>query len=172
MTKEQMSKLLAVLAAAYPRFEPDEFTLAIWYEMLGDLEYSVTSLAVKQCLLQSTFPPSISEIRKAAVKIMYPAKRTAAEAWEEVNRALDKFGYYRQQEAMDSLSPLPARVVRMIGFGKMCLSENLGVERGQFCRMYDEMESQAGEEILLPDKMRAQIAAVASRLALPKGGQP
>lgn len=166
MTKTETSKLLAVLAAAYPRFEPDELTLTVWHEMLGDLDYPIASLAVKACMLQNTFPPSISEVRKAAVKLMHPEKLSASEAWEKVNAALDKHGIYGQVEAMESLPPLVARVVRAIGFGKMCLSENLGVERGQYMRMYDEMSGKQDTEMLIPGRMRVQIAAVAGRLQI------
>lgn len=169
MNKTEVGKLLSVLSAAYPRFEPDELTLTVWHEMLGDLEYPIASLAVKTCMLQNTFPPSISEVRKAAVKLMHPQKQSASEAWEIVNRALDKHGYYGQVEAMESLPPLVARVVRVIGFSKMCLSENLGVERGQFMRLYDEMSRGQDEEYLLPEKMKAQIAQI-GRLRLPEGG--
>ncbi len=170
MNKEQTSKLLAVLAAAFPRFEPDDLTLTVWHEMLGDLDYPVASLAVKQCMLQNTFAPSISEVRKAAIKLMNPDKLSASEAWEQVNRALDKHGMYGQVEAMESLTPLVARVVRAIGFSKMCLSENISVERGQFMRLYDEMAGKQEAEWLMPEKMRAQIAQVVGRLALKDGG--
>lgn len=161
MDKLESGKIVAVLAAAYPRFVADESTHAVWHEMLSDLDYSVVSLAVKQCILQNTFPPAISEVRKAAVRIMFPQRSTAAEAWEVVNRALDKYGYYQPSEGMASLSPLAARGVRAIGWTSMCLSQNLSVERGQFIRIYDEMRERQEAEQLLPESMKAQIAAVA-----------
>ncbi len=170
MNKEQTSKLLAVLAAAFPRFEPDDLTLTVWHEMLGDLEYPIASLAVKACMLQNTFAPSISEVRKAAIKLMNPDKLSASEAWEFVNKMLDKHGYYQAVEAMESMTPLVARVVRAIGYSKMCLSENISVERGQFMRLYDEMAGKQEAEWLMPEKMRVQIAQVAGRLALKDDG--
>lgn len=166
MTPHETSRLLAILAAAFPRFEPDELKMQVWHEMLGDLDYSVAQLAAKKCMISNTFAPSIAEVRKAAMQIMYPQRKTAAEAWEEVNRAVDRFGYYQQQEALESLSPEVARAVRAIGFEKICLTENMGVERGQFIKIYEQMEGKQKEEQLLPDKMRAQIAGVAQRLAL------
>lgn len=165
MNREETSKILAVLSAAFPRFEPDELTLQVWHEMLGDLEYPIAQLAAKKCMIQNTFPPSIAEVRKAAVQIMYPQRKAPAEAWEDVNRAVDRFGYYRQKEAMESLSPEVARAVRAIGFEKICLTENMGVERGQFMKIYEQLAGREEEELLLPEKMRAQIAAVAGRLS-------
>jgi hypothetical protein len=169
MDKLESGKIMAALAAAYPRFVADESTHVVWHEMLSDLDYYVVSLAVKQCILQNTFPPAISEVRKAAVRIMYPQRSTAAEAWEDVNRALDKYGYYRPSEGMASLSPLAARAVRAIGWTRMCLSQNLSVERGQFMRIYDEMRERQDAEQLLPEAMKAQIAAVVAKPALKEG---
>lgn len=168
MTKNETSKILAVLAAAFPRFEPDKLMLDVWHEMLGDLEYTVMQLAAKKCMINSVFPPSIAEVRREAVKIINPQRKTAAEAWEEVNKVVDKFGYYRQVEAMESLSPVVARAVKSIGFEKICLTENMGVERGQFIKIYEQMDGRDYEEILLPDSMRLQIAGIASRLSLPE----
>jgi len=131
MDKLQSSMIIAILAAAYPHFMPDESTHAIWHEMLGDIEYPVVSLAVKQCLLQNAFPPSISEVRRTAVRIMHPQEKTAAEAWEEINNALGRFGYYQAAEGMASLSSLTARAARAIGWTRMCLSQNLSAGKKQ-----------------------------------------
>lgn len=168
MTKEEMGKIIAVLAAAYPRFEPDELTLNVWFDLLGDLDYVVLQLSVKTCMINNTFPPSIAEVRKAAIRIISPDRKSVAEAWEEVNMALDRFGYYRQVEAIESLSPASARAVRAIGFNNLCLTKNVGVERGQFMKIYEQLGNREQEDILLPDKMRAQIAYVAGRLCLPE----
>lgn len=138
--------------------------------MLGDLDYEIVQIAAKKHILSSAFPPSIAEIRQKAVEIMRPYRPGAAGAWESVNRALDKHGYYQAAEGMASLSPLAARVVRMIGWTRMCLSQNLGVERGQFMRIYDEMRERQEAEQLLPEALKAQISALADKPTLKEGG--
>lgn len=164
MTKGEIAKLLAVLAASYPRFEVDDLKVQVWHEMLGDLDYSVASLAVKKAVLLNTFPPAISEVREAAAEIMNPERITGPEAWGEVTRAIRKYGYYRQQEALASLSPITARVVRYMGWREICVSEEpLGVIRGQFLKMYEQVATREKEEQLLPPAMRDMITQLSEK---------
>ena len=70
MTKGEVAKLLAVLAAAYPKFEVNDVKVQVWYEMLGDLEYSVVNIATKKLIMQNTFPPAIAEVVKLPLKYL------------------------------------------------------------------------------------------------------
>ena len=168
MTKGETAKLLAVLAAAFPRFEVDDLKVQVWHEMIGDLDYGIASLAIKKLILESTFPPSIAEVRKAAVEIQAPEQTTGAQAWGEVIKAIRNFGHYREEEALASLSPLTAQVVRCMGWREICMSqESTGVLRGQFLRMYDQIVARKQKEQLLPSVMREQLA----NLRLIEGGR-
>jgi hypothetical protein len=167
MTKGETAKLLAVLAAAFPRFEVDDLKVQVWHEMLGDLDYSVASLAIKKLILESTFPPSIAEVRKAAVEIQNPEQTTGAQAWGEVIKAIRIYGHYREEEALASLSPMTAQVVRCMGWRDICLNSEPGVIRGQFLRMYDQIVTRKRKERLLPSGMRKQLM----NLGLIEGGE-
>jgi len=57
MTKAEIAKILAVLAASYPKFEVDDLKVQVWYEMLGDLDYATANMAVKKLILENTFAP-------------------------------------------------------------------------------------------------------------------
>ena len=167
MTKGETAKLLAVLAAAFPRFEVDDLKVQVWHEMLGDLDYSLASLAIKKLILESTFPPSIAEVRKAAVEIQTPEQTTGAQSWGEVITAIRNFGHYREEEALASLSPVTAQVVRYMGWREICLNSEPGVARGQFLRMYDQIVTRKRKERLLPSGMRKQLM----NLRLIEGGE-
>ena len=110
MTKGETAKLLAVLAAAFPRFEVDDLKVQVWHEMLGDLDYSLASLAIKKLILESTFAPAIAEVRKAVAEILNPEGMTAAEAWGEVERAIRIYGCYRETEALERCRPASQRL--------------------------------------------------------------
>lgn len=166
MTKIETAKLLAVLAAAFPRFEVDDLKVQVWHEMLGDLDYSLANLAIKKLILESTFPPSIAEVRKAAMEILNPDVMTAAEAWGEVERAVRTYGYYQETKALASLSPRTAKVVRQIGWREICLNEDPGVVRGQFLKMYQQVQERDRREMLLPAGLRNQIQILAERMDL------
>jgi len=172
MTKGEVAKLLAVLAASYPKFEVDDLKVHVWHEMLGDLDYAAASMAVKKLIMQNTFPPAIAEVRKAAIEISSPRVLTAAEAWGEVVNAVRNYGYYRGEEALASLSPTTAQVVRYIGWREICWNEEPEILRAHFLRMYDQIIAREQEKQLLPSAMQAEIKKFAKKynISLIEGG--
>jgi hypothetical protein len=172
MTKGEVAKLLVVLAASYPKFEVDDVKVQVWHEMLGDLDYAVASMAVKKIIMQNTFPPAIAEVRKAAIEISSPRGLTAAEAWGEVIRAIRDYGYYREKEAMTSMSPITAQVVRYLGWREICLSEEPEILRAHFLKMYDQVAAREQEKQLLSPTMQTEIKKLAKKydIRLIEGG--
>lgn len=151
MTKKEIARLLAVISAAFPRFEANEFKAGVWLELLGDLDYGVAQAAVKKCMLENVYAPSVAEIRRAAAELMFPDRKTGAEAWGEVEKAMRHHGYYGEREALESMSPLTAEVVRYFGWREICLSEAGGVVRGQFLKMYEQVFQREVRSALLPE---------------------
>ena len=172
MTKGEVAKLLAVLAASYPKFEVDDLKVQVWYEMLGDLDYDVANIAIKKIIMLNTFPPAIAEVRKAAIEISSPRGLTAAEAWGEVIRAIRDYGYYREKEAMASMSPITAQVVRYLGWREICLSEEPEILRAHFLKMYDQVAAREQKKQLLSPTMQTEIKKIAKKydLRLIEGG--
>jgi len=164
MTKGEIAKILAVLAAAYPKFEVDDVKVQVWYEMLGDLEYSIVNIAIKKLIMQNTFPPSIAEVRKAVTELMNPEQVTSSEAWGEVTRAIRNYGYYCEEEALASMSPITAQLVRYMGWREICMSEDIGVIRGQFLKMYQQVRERDRREMLLPADLRQGIQRLAGMM--------
>ncbi len=174
MTKGEVAKLLAVLAASYPKFEVDDLKVHVWHEMLRDLDYSIASMAIKKLIMQNTFPPAIAEVRKAAAVLTDPEQVTGSEAWGEVIRAMRNYGYYREEEALASMSPTTARVVRYMGWREICLSEEPpGVLRGQFLKMYEQVAGLEQQQRLLPPDLQDEIKQLATKkgLQLLEGGK-
>lgn len=172
MTKGEVAKLLVVLAASYPKFEVDDLKVQVWYEMLGDLDYDVANIAIKKIIMLNTFPPAIAEVRKAAIEISSPRGLTAAEAWGEVIRAIRDYGYYREKEAMASMSPITAQVVRYLGWREICLSEEPEILRAHFLKMYDQVAAREQKKQLLSPTMQTEIKKIAKKydLRLIEGG--
>lgn len=163
MNQKETAKLLAVLAAAYTKFEVDETKMRVWHEMLGDMDYEVVSVAAKKCILEKTFAPSIAEIRQEVVKIMNPNRLSGAEAWGEVEYTMKKYGATASVDGTsykDVLSPLVLRTVRYMGWRDMCMSDNINVVRGQFLKLYEQLYSQETEELLLPENIRVALQKI------------
>lgn len=150
MSPTETAKILAVLAAAYPRFEVNQTTHAVWSDMLGDLAYADVNLAVRRHVSTSTWPPSIAEIRKATV----PEGLSAAEAWGLLIGAIRRYGYYREDEAMDVLPAEVAHVARLVGWRDLNMSTEPDVIRGQFLRMFGQVSERERREALLPAQLR------------------
>lgn len=172
MTKGEVAKLLVVLAASYPKFEVDDLKVQVWHEMLGDLSYDVANIAIKKIIMLNTFPPAIAEVRKAAIEISSPRGLTAAEAWGEVVKAVRNYGYYREKEAMASMPPITAQVVRYMGWREICLSEEPEILRAHFLKMYDQVAAREQEKQLLSPTMQAEIKKIAKKydIRLIEGG--
>ena len=165
MVKIEVCKLLAVIAAVYPRFEVDEFKQNVWLEMLQDVPYELAQVCVKKLILESHYPPAIADIRKQVAEISTPKseKLDGATAWGEVTKAIGWYGSYGTEEALASMSP---RIVRMIGWREICMSEELGVIRGQFLKMYEQVSAKERQELLLPESLKSQINALGARMEL------
>lgn len=166
MTKTDTVKLLAVISAAFPSIQVTEATVALWHELLGDMDLNLALTAAKKLILESPYPPTIADIRKRAVEIMTPPEDQvdAAGAWGEVMKALRFYGYYRETEALESMSPRVAKVVKYIGWREICLSEEPGVIRGQFLKMYAQVTEREQKEQLLPASLKETIQKLANEM--------
>ena len=169
MKPSETAKLLAVISAAYPeKFRVDDMKVQLWHSLLKDLSYEVCNIAVQKHILESPFVPAISDIRKAAVSIMTPEeeKMDAGAAWGEIMKAIKTYGIYRPEEAFQNLSPRTAKVAQYMGWQEICMSENMGVLRGQFMRIFDSMAVREDADKLLPATMQAQIRQIGHDMGL------
>lgn len=157
MSPTETARILAVIAAAYPRFEVNEITHSVWSEMLGDLEYVVVNDAVRRHICTSRFAPTIAEIREQATGD--PDALTAAEAWGELMSAVKRHGYYHETEALNSLPYPVARIAGMIGWREINLCTEVDVLRGQFLRMYQQVAERMAREDRLPAQLRSSGTA-------------
>ena len=166
-------KLLTVINAAFPNMKISEATVSVWYELLGDLDFRVAQTAVKKILLESPYPPTIADIRKSAVDVSVPRKLSGAEAWGKVINAIHGYGSYGQEKALAALDATTAKVVRYMGWRELCTSEEPGVIRGQFLKMYQQVQKREEEDELLPAALKDDIAQICGNhdLRLIEGGK-
>ena len=130
-------------------------TVAIYEEMLIDLECEIAKNAVKRILDSSTFLPSIAEIRKAATDLKLGAVRAGGEAWGDVVNAIRFVGAYGVPKFSD---PIVAECVECLNWRALCLGENEISDRSQFVKLYDTLAARA----------RADDVAGSDALRLPK----
>jgi hypothetical protein len=168
MLKSELIKIMTALSEVYPKFIANEIKTNIFYDLLKDLDYPLLQTAVKKHMLLSEFPPTIAELRKLATEIKNPVMQvTAADAWGEVTKAIRYFGWYRGEEAMASMSEGTRKIAQYIGWQNICEAENLDVLRGQFFKMYGQVETREKTEALLPETLKADIKALTDKIGKP-----
>lgn len=165
MKKSDTIKILGMLAAAYPNMkEINEIQVEIWHECLKDIDKDAALVAIKKNILESPYPPTIADIRKQVVEVSTPKQLDASEAWGEVMQAIKSYGYYREKEAMESMSPVAARTAKYMGWQEICHSEKPDVIRGQFLKMYGTVVEREYQERLLPQELKGEMKALTEKL--------
>jgi hypothetical protein len=129
--------------------------------------------AVMRHLCVSRFAPTIAEIREAAMANRQGEGPSGAEAWGELMQAVHRHGYYHPEEGLAGLSPRARSVAEMIGWSEINLCEELGVMRGQFLRMYEQVRMREYRQAMLPPQLRDVIqATIGSGESEPTGLDP
>ena len=98
--------------------------------------------------------PSIAEIKSELSEITMPMLQLdAGEEWEKVVKAIRHFGIYRANEAVATLHPVTAKVVKRLGgFGKMCISTSGDWDRQNFLKMFDAYQAREKEIYSMNDR--------------------
>lgn len=156
MTHSEFETIALAIKAAYPNSNvlPDKYAMKTWYRALADLDYQVVENAVWEHISTSVFPPSIAEIRGKCADRLIPIIDDWGEAWEEVLKAIRRFGSYREDEAVASMSKLTATAVRRLGFLNLCQSDNPVADRANFRMIYEGMAKAEKQLTQLPDFVR------------------
>lgn len=164
MNLKEALKLVGWATANFPQLQERNMrpTAELWARMLADVSYATAEKALIKVLATARYFPAVAEIREAVADLTIGRPMTALEAWGLVCHAIQQHGSYREQEALDSLPPDVAAVVRRFGWKELCLSEEPGVIRGQFRRAWEEQSARWKEEAALPPQLAELI-----RKALP-----
>jgi len=158
MTDQEFETVALALKAAYPNSNvlPDKYAMKTWYRALVDLDYCVVENAVWEHISTCPFPPSIAEIREKCTARLSPMMTDWGEAWEEVQSAIRKYGSYREEDALASMTRMTAIAVRRMGFQNLCRSENPVTDRAHFQRMYEGMVKEEKRQTQLPEFVRSE----------------
>lgn len=156
MTEVEFQKIILAIRTAYPTsgFHLDKHGLDTWRAALTDLDYRVAENALWEHIHTSAWPPKIAEIREKCANRMHPMLTDWGEAWEEVQQAIRKYGSYREEEAVKSLSQMTAAAVRRMGFRNLCMSENQVADRAHFQRIYENLVQQEKRQAQLPESVK------------------
>lgn len=159
MTNEQAQDVVTLLLAAFPNdLTPHqvEDTSRVYRIMLRDLDYQRAQVAVRRVLATAKRLPKIAEIREAMLEVGVGGKRSGAEAWGDVLKAVSKYGVHRDPTFAD---PLVAAAVEAVGWRAICNAPEIDPSpRAKFADAYNRMAAGARKESqIAPGATPAQL---------------
>ncbi len=168
---ETITRVLAVASAAYPNFDLKPETVRVYLKLLADLPDELLEEASLAHIAQSTFFPTIAELRTAACEILdrrHPVP-TGLEAWSEVEEQIRRIGYTGHPEFHHQLI---GRLVDSMGWRNLCHSENLVADRAHFLTAYEQIRTRELNPMRLPALEAYHPAEILNEsLSQPDGGK-
>lgn len=163
MCREEVVKILMIVANSYPNFRPDNMstTADVWTTLLDGYEYKDIQASLMTYIASSNsgFAPSVSQLIAGARKITKkePDYQNEEEAWSLVYKAICKSTYYSVEE----YNKLPALCQKAIGSPdnlRELASGNVDtlqtIEKSLFIKTYRaELERQKQHD-LIPKKVK------------------
>lgn len=162
MDKRDFAKWVSALQTYFPRYNllPNAEAITLWYAELGDIPYHLLSAALRKWVNTEKFPPTISELRALCAEIVNGKPQDWGEAWQEVTQAIKRYGVYREEEAIASLSPHARTAAERIGWTAICVSENPEALRAQFRQVFEVCVKREAENRQLPESLREAITKI------------
>ena len=162
MERKEFALFASALRTYYPKEKllPNEQAMELWFNQLQDLPYKLAELTLNKWVATNKWSPTIADIREQALGITQGTAKEWGEAWQDVLRAIHKYGSYRELEALESLDETTRKVVERLGFRNICLSEEIQVERANFRMIYEQMQEREKQDAQLPPRLKELIAAI------------
>ena len=145
-----------------------------WTELLQDIPFELGKAAVAAHAASSPYAPAVSEIRAYARKLTEPPRLSADEAWAVALGTIRRYGCspvrdvatgkFPHERARENTPPQVWRVMELMGYRSMCMSENIDVLRAQFIRAWERQEQvrQEREQLLpfLPEAVKEKVLGI------------
>ena len=159
MTEQEFTLIAMAIKTYYPNenIMPNKQAFSLWYDMLKDLPYKETELALKKWVTTNKWSPKISDLR-AEVSALAIEYKDYGEAWQEVLQAISQYGFYQADKALESMSPITREAVERIGFTNICMSDYIISERAQFEKIYNSLVERKKEVAQIPQEVRNLIS--------------
>ena len=102
MDKKEFSLFASALRTYYPREKllPNEQAMTLWYNQLQDIPYKVAEATLNKWVAIEKWSPSIADIRQLATELVNGAIKDWGDGWEQVEKAIRRYGIYREAEAL------------------------------------------------------------------------
>lgn len=192
MDKKNFSAGMYMLFTAFPDFQPVPAngerpgTIDVYYIGLSDIDEETWKATALKILTEWKADygkkfPDIATLREYATDLRMPAKRSALEAWGELNRtALQHGNTYHASTELPKDRPhfedkALEKFVEKYGWNNICMDEEPMVLRAHFLKSYaaiqDGLHIQAREFPAVTDaRIQLGLSDLTKKLSAPNGG--
>ena len=148
-----------------PEFIPDKEAVAMWYALLKDLPYEQASVAVQKYALTNKYQPTPADIREQIVSLGDQSVDWG-EAWGNVLKAVSRYGYMNEADALESMDELTRQTVNRIGWQNICQSEldEQTAIRANFRMIYEQSQGKERENAQLPAELKQRIETTVKQI--------
>lgn len=159
MTKKEFAIITMSLKTYYPRENllPNDQAAALWYYQLQDLSYATAEAALNKWAATNKWSPTIADLRETAAEIENGQTPDWGEGWQQVCKAIRKFGSYQQAAAMQSLDELTRMTTERLGFMNLCMSESIETDRANFRMIYEQLAKRKKQDDQIPQQLKQII---------------
>lgn len=164
MNTSEWMKVAAAMNTYYPRENPfpNKEAMELWYEEFKEIPYEDAVAGLRRHVNTSKWCPTIAELKEAIVTNTAGEKDWGS-LWDECIRVIHQYGYNREAEAMESMSPLTRQIVTRLGYRQLCMSEDQMADRANFRMIYEQVANNEYERAALPETLREKIAGFLNR---------
>lgn len=162
MTAKQFEKISKGITTAFPwaNLFPSQEAVEIWYRKLADIPYEIMAAVVNRWIETKTQPPTIAALRQEADIVVNGVPPSWADGWEQVQKAISRYGYMQQEAALASMDEVTQETVRRIGWQQICESENVDALRANFRMVHEAMSRRKQEARLISAGTQQKIDAL------------
>lgn len=159
MDKKEFSIFASALRTYYPKEQilPNQQAMELWYRELCDIPYKVAEVALRTWVATNKWSPSIADIREMTSTVTEGNIPDWGEGWEQVLKAIRKYGFYNEAAAMNSLDEITRKCVERLGFRNICMSENIAADRANFRMMYEQLAERKKTDAKIPLQVQEKI---------------
>jgi hypothetical protein len=157
--KKEFSIFASALRTYYPREKllPNEQAMELWYNQLKDIPYKVAEATLNKWVATEKWSPSIADIRQTATEMVSTTSYDWGDGWEQVDKAIKKYGMYNEAKALESMDAITRQAVERLGFRNICTSDNYQADRANFRMIYEKLAEREKKENQVPASLKALI---------------
>jgi len=166
MVDEKIIKeTLALLKVTYPSALKDIdketalLMIKVWTKDFKETNKELFLQAINNIRSKNKFFPSIADIKEEIAKMQVSNIPDGEEEWQEVLKAVRRYGSYGQEDALGSLKPYTAKIVGYIGYQKICMStpDEQTWNKKEFIAEYNSLKDKEIINLQIGEKERLMI---------------